>query len=755
MHSEKNLTSELLHHTSSNYSTNQNQIGTSSITMMSMSKQEETTQILAQLPNIKTNHNRVNKITNNINITTHNIRGMSQPLKIQNWLKYCAKSNFHIIAITETKLTNNRSKNLSNPLYFIYSSNFVPYTSQQRDASLGTAIMVCKELQPYIHNIDTLPGSAIYIDFDFPSNKSRIISVYMPSQANHPNLHKKTQEKVFAWFLEAKNKNWNTIILGDFNANQSRNKNFKLFQDLNLANATSLLSFYDINDPTWYGPNSASQIDDIWCNSEITLDIENIELIDAAHITDSDHRIVTASWNIDISKHKTIRNKKKKRKIYYYEKMTKENWDDFASEANDYAWNITDTGNWDQTTLNKTWNKWATVIRQITNNHIPFSFKTSKPFYAFSLKSTHLHLALKTINKCLRQLTNKSSPPTTDAIDQYNKLLLKTANLAKMVIEPLTPTNLISTLTQTITNLKQIKHTIWTARNLEKFQEQNKRINSYINRRYDDFKDNTSRMLDSILQRRSEPIKTDKSILSDQVITEKQEVKEHIRRHFKLWTKTNPPNTNWQAEWEEIYHPIKKINPTIYEPVSEPITMEELQQTISLTPKNKANGPLPISNEILQHLPTSALDILLSIFNNSLKLNCVPDKWLQANVWPIPQKKTYNYDLNTTRLITLIDHTRKLFTKIISNRLTTAIMRYEVLSPMNFAAFPHQFTVQPVTQLTQMIEDANTNGKEIWALSQDMSKAFDSVNITTLEKALQRIKIPLPIIKLIIYILSH
>jgi len=543
--------------------------------------------------------------------------------------------------------------------------------------------------------------------------------------------------------------------LGDFNANQGRDKNFQLFKNLNSANATSLLSFHNITDPTWIGHSSTSQIDDIWCNSEIILDIEKLEIIDATYITDSDHRIITASWNIDISKQKTIRNKKKKRKIYHYEKMTKENWEDFTSEINDYAWNIMDSENWDQTTLNKTWNKWATVIKQIINSHIPFSFKTSKPFYAFSLKTTHLHLALKTINKCLRQLTNESSPPTTDAIDQYNKLLLKAANLAAMNVEPLTPTNLTSTLTQTITDLKQIKHTIWTARNLEKLQEQNKRINSYISRRYDDFKDNTSRMLDSILQRRSEPIKTDKIILPDRVITEKQEVKEHIRRHFKLWTKTNPPNINWQAEWEEIYHPIKKINPTIYEPVSEPITMEELRQTISLTPKNKATGPLPISNEILQHLPTSALDILLSIFNNSLRLNCVPDRWLQANVWPIPKKKTYNYDLNTTRPITLIDHTRKLFTKILSNRLTTTIMRYEVLSPMNFAAFPHQSTIQPVTQLTQMIEDANTNGKEIWALSQDMSKAFDSVNITTLEKALQRIKIPPSITKLIIYLLSH
>src|SRR5260363_273163 len=83
----------------------------------------------------------------------------------------------------------------------------------------------------------------------------------------------------------------------------------------------------------------------------------------------------------------------------------------------------------------------------------------------------------KAINKCLRQLTNKSSPPTINAIDRYNKYLHKAANLAEMEIEPLSPTNITSRLAQTIHDLKQIKHAIWAARNLEKLQEQNKRIN--------------------------------------------------------------------------------------------------------------------------------------------------------------------------------------------------------------------------------------------------------------------------------------
>src|SRR6185437_943451 len=53
------------------------------------------------------------------------------------------------------------------------------------------------------------------------------------------------------------------------------------------------------------------------------------------------------------------------------------------------------------------------------------------------------------------------------------------------------------------------------------------------------------------------------------------------------------------------------------------------------------------------------------------------------------------------------------------------------------------------------IKDALPNNKEIWALSQDMSKAFDSVHIDTLAKALRRIKVPTTIINLLTYLLAN
>ena len=158
-----------------------------------------------------------------INIVTHNAQGLTDSLKLQIWLEFCAKNNYHIIFITETKLKDSASASLTNPYYNIYTSNFIPKNKTQREASLGIAVALHKALQPYIHNIQTFPGTALCIDFHLPSNnKLHLISLYLPS--NHPDQSTSTQNTIANWLLEARHKNWHTITLGDFNDNTKRCK---------------------------------------------------------------------------------------------------------------------------------------------------------------------------------------------------------------------------------------------------------------------------------------------------------------------------------------------------------------------------------------------------------------------------------------------------------------------------------------------------------------------------------------------------
>ena len=106
-------------------------------------------------------------------------------------------------------------------------------------------------------------------------------------------------------------------------------------------------------------------------------------------------------------------------------------------------------------------------------------------------------------------------------------------------------------------------------------------------------------MLDSILQRRAEPISFKKIITQNSVITDSKEIKRAVQTHFKDWTKANPPNETLWEEWEPFYSPLKDVHSSIYSDLLSPITIEELTQTIMLAPKKKAIGPFGIANEVL------------------------------------------------------------------------------------------------------------------------------------------------------------
>jgi len=689
-----------------------------------------------------------------INIATHNIRGLSRVEKVQEWIEFCTEANIHIIALSETKLTPNRVKGLTNPIYGIYTSNFEPYKANQRESSLGAALMICNGLQPYIHNVKTIPGTLIMIDLFLPhNNKTRIISIYLPS--NHPSLNKKAQDEADRWIREAKSRNWKLFLMGDFNSNQHKNKPPPIFKNLNTLGATSLLDFHNIISHTWTGPSSQSQIDDIWILQDMILEIEKPLLTEATYITGSDHCIISTTWHThtlskDINKNK--RNKKRKRKVHQYNRMSAEDWNEFTDElGKNLAKKNLNNQITNKSELDRAWNFWAIEIKTMINRKIPFIFTSQRTYHALSLKATKLHAALKNMNKALSLLT-KGNPET---LKRINELLEKTSKLTDLEIEPININDFTDCRDTIISTLKGKKNTIWTSRNYEKQQEVIDKINFYINRRYEDFRDRTCRMLDSILQRKAEPVRTDKVILPDKILLDKEEILQHIRSHSKTWTKCNPTNTTLENEWEEEYLPLKNILPSIYSNLTHDITLQELKETIENSPNNKAPGPLAIPNEVIKHLPENALHFLLKILNACLQIEMVPDQWLNSNIWLIPKKDRYNYDLNYTRPITLIDHVRKILTKIINNRLITPIMRHEVLSPLNFAAFPGQSTSQPLSNLTHILEDARTGDKEIWALAQDMSKAFDTVHVPTLEKALKRIKIPKEIICLLLYLLTN
>ncbi|CAG8831217.1 10076_t:CDS:1, partial [Cetraspora pellucida] len=144
------------------------------------------------------------------------------------------------------------------------------------------------------------------------------------------------------------------------------------------------------------------------------------------------------------------------------------------------------------------------------------------------------------------------------------------------------------------------------ARNIKNQTAKNQHIKNCIERRYQNFQNNTSKMIKSILKKYTDPVILHNIRTHDNIITEPDEIKTAIQEHFKNWTKLNPTQTELWQEWANEYKPIQTIDSTWYDTTTTEIILTELENIIKEAPNTKATGPSKISNEMLKHLGPQA-----------------------------------------------------------------------------------------------------------------------------------------------------
>ena len=89
-----------------------------------------------------------------------------------------------------------------------------------------------------------------------------------------------------------------------------------------------------------------------------------------------------------------------------------------------------------------------------------------------------------------------------------------------------------------------------------------------------------------------------------------------------------------------------------------------------------------------------------------------------------------------------MDTVRKATVKLITNCLLAILIQYNVLKGNNFAVLPKSSTFEALRVIDNVLQDAKDLDKEIWFYLQDMSKAYDRVNICMLQHTMNRIKLP-------------
>ena len=183
--------------------------------------------------------------------------------------------------------------------------------------------------------------------------------------------------------------------------------------------------------------------------------------------------------------------------------------------------------------------------------------------------------------------------------------------------------------------------------------------------------------------------------------------------------------------------------------------MIELEDILKNLPNKKVPGPSGIPNELLKKLQTRGKTFLINLFYACFISENIPDSWRQSNIYPIPKKDDWMADLANTRPIALMETVRKCFTKIITNRLSLICKERNILRGPNFAGLPGESTQEPIQLLNNICEEAKEQNKELWILFQDTAKAFDTVNLEMLNRALKRIKVPTKATELIISLFKN
>ncbi|CAG8697510.1 8884_t:CDS:1 [Gigaspora margarita] len=97
-------------------------------------------------------------------------------------------------------------------------------------------------------------------------------------------------------------------------------------------------------------------------------------------------------------------------------------------------------------------------------------------------------------------------------------------------------------------NLKLSQKAIHRARRVKNNLAHKEEIEKHINNRFNNFAQNTSKMIDSILNRQQDPVVFHNIKTEDTIVTKPKQIKEEVRKHNEKWTQTNPLNLE---KWSE------------------------------------------------------------------------------------------------------------------------------------------------------------------------------------------------------------
>src|SRR3954447_22798716 len=186
-------------------------------------------------------------------------------------------------------------------------------------------------------------------------------------------------------------------------------------------------------------------------------------------------------------------------------------------------------------------------------------------------------------------------------------------------------------------------------------------------------------------------------------------------------------------EWQLAYLPDDDIDQSIYNNLLSLPTNDEWNAAVKALSHNKAAGISGIPYEFIQQLSSEASLYLKLLVTECFDSEEILSQWKDVTIYLIPKPYDWNCYLSNTRPITLLDTARKLMTKIMNKCLSFTLAANSVLKGNNYAGLLGSNYASSIAILELIIQDAKSHNKPLFIFLQDISKAFDSMDVNMLQ----------------------
>ncbi|GBC05503.1 hypothetical protein RclHR1_06260009 [Rhizophagus clarus] len=481
---------------------------------------------------------------------------------------------------------------------------------------------------------------------------------------------------------------------------------------------------------TFHHANFSSRIDYVWSCPLLKSFLLTLAIFDVRDLDFSDYNPVITFYDcsflhFSIKLARTYQLKWRFHRIFLLDSITPSQWDDFSTHV-DKLCNISPTlfASWH---INRMYEYLHTNIITganaillactIGNDHtpkLPKDLKILLQHYCFLNRVLH---SIRLLRKYLHTFSSSHDHKWSIYLVRLNNIfrlyssIFPTVPVLPLVLSSCWADNfnaLFDTLSQSSKSLRGLHLLIE-----KEFQDSS--IKTFIDSRDSNFDTDISSFINSALSRSRRRIVLDRVFINHpttpRLLTNPKDISDAVVNHFQnaVPIKSAPPShiSALPDRWRSAYSPIDAVSFDIYDSLLSSPSLEEWLST------------------------------------------------RQAIVCLIPKPHEWRCQLKNTRPITLLEVIQKSFVKLFYNRLSSILATHNVLTSGNFAGLPGGTCRNPIITLESIIHDAVCNSSPLWILSQDISKAFDSVNLTMLKFALERIRLPASAIMLLLSLFMH